>query len=136
MTLNHPSSGLVSLKLRPSELAGVIEALHDGVLRRLRWSTVDAPEFQTWRKQNIELVQIVLDTMIAAYTKAVMTFREEREKEQGFATEFEDEFSFPDEVWDLLTAITTATSWDEVPIHPIHMPKEKCTICGTISGVA
>jgi hypothetical protein len=132
MTLEHPSSGLTSLELRPAELAGIIEALHDSVLRRLSWSTSQAIP-NKWRELDLQLVQTVLDTMVAAYTKAVMTFREERGKKQGFATEFEDSFSFPDEVWDLLDSITTATTWDEVTIHPAHL--DNCTVCATIRGL-
>ena len=135
MTTEIPDSS-ITLELTPSELAGVIEALHDGVLRRLRWSTVDDPRFQTWRTLDVEVVQMVIDAMLAAYTKAVMTFREAREVVSGVATEFEDSFSFKTEVWDLLADITKAKSWDDMPIHPIHAHSDKCPVCGSISGVA
>ena len=135
MTMEIPSSS-ITLELRPSEIAGVIECLHDGILRRLRWSTIEHPGFASWRSQDIAIVQLVLDSMLAAYSKAVMTFREVREKAVGEATEFEVEFSFPDEVWDLLTAITTADSWNEVPTHEVHGAKENCTVCGAINGIA
>jgi hypothetical protein len=135
MTTEIPNSS-ISLELTPSELAGVIEGLHDGVLRRLRWSTVEDPRFQTWRQLDIQVVQMVIDAMLAAYTKAVMTFREAREEVSGVATEFEDSFSFKPEVWDLLADITKAESWDDMPTHPIHTRLDNCPVCGAISGVA
>ena len=135
MTTEIPNSS-ISLELTPSELAGVIEGLHDGVLRRLRWSTIDDERYSTWRKLDIRVVQAVINAMLAAYTKAVMTFREARSKVSGVATDFEDSFSFRDEVWDLLAAITKAESWDDMPTHPIHIPSDNCPVCGSISGVA
>lgn len=122
-------SSLPALVLAPEELAGVIEALHDGILRRLRWSTYKSLEYTKWRQLELETVQIVIDGFVAAYTKAVMLYREQEFK----YNKFEDQFIFGDEVWDLLADITTAKTWDEVPFHPVHAPKD-CVVCATIFG--
>jgi len=124
-----PPSSSLSLDLEPEELAGVIEALHDGILRRMRWSTYKSPEYAQWRRLELETVQIVIDGFIAAYTKAVMLYREQKFRYNLF----EDKFVFHQEVWDLLAEITTANSWDSVPYHNVHMP-EDCIVCATIFG--
>jgi hypothetical protein len=135
VTTEIPSSS-IQLELTPSELAGVIEGLHDGILRRLRWSTIEDERYAKWRTLDIAIVQAVMDAMLAAYTKSVMTFREARGKVSGVATDFEDNFSFKQEVWDLLASITIAESWDDMPTHPIHDYMDKCPVCGSIAGIA
>jgi hypothetical protein len=96
---------------------------------------LDDPRYQTWRTLDIKVVQAVINAMLAAYSKAVMTFREARGKVSGVATEFEDNFSFKDEVWDLLALITKADSWEDMPVHSLHTRADNCVVCGSISGI-
>lgn len=121
---------MVELKLEPNELTAVIEALHDGILRRLRWTTIDHPQYKVWRTLEIETVQIVIDNFVSSYGKALMVYRE---ADFTKSPTFNDKFMLPDEVWDLLNGITIATSWDDVPVHDIHL--KDCTVCGLIQGV-
>jgi hypothetical protein len=121
---------VVELKLEPNELTAVIEGLHDGILRRLRWTSIKHPQYSTWRTLDIETVQIVLDNFVSAYSKALMLYREAPFEK---SPTFNDKFMLPDEVWDLLNGVTVASSWDDVPTHDIHT--KDCTVCGLIQGV-
>ncbi len=115
----------ISLELRPDELAGVIEALYDGILRRLRWSVYTDNDFKLWKSLELSIVQQVIDNFISAYSNAVMVYRD-----AGFrnADKFENLFVFKDEVWSLLADITTAETWDDIPKHAVHSP-ESCDVC-------
>lgn len=122
----------VLLKLSPAQLAGVIEALHDAVLRRVRWSTVPNSDYQTWRTLPLTTVQTVVDNMVSAYVESLMVFQEaDFAKSESFA----DRFTLQSEVFDLLAAITAAETWDDVPTHDIHRISDGCPICGAISGI-
>jgi hypothetical protein len=123
----------IPLNLEPAQLAGVIEAVHDAILRRVRWSTVEASQYQTWRRLDIETVQVVIGNLKGAYAEALMVYQEaDFMKSPEFATTF----MLPDEVWDLLDTILHAESWEEVPTHPIHSIADNCPVCGAISKVA
>lgn len=113
-----------NLILLPGELAATVEALHDAVLRRIGWSiSLEA----SWRSLDLVVAQEVVNLLIAAYTKAMMLYREEP---FGKHVEFESHFSFSDEIWELLAVFTTAQSWDEIPIHTFH--GQGCSLCEKI----
>ncbi len=113
-----------SLILTPGELAATVEALHDAVLRRIGWSI---SHDVSWRRLELPIAQGIVNLLISAYTKAMMHYQEE-----DFAKhpEFEVEFAFSDEVWELLATFTKASSWDEVPYHDSH--GQGCTLCEKI----
>jgi len=122
--------GILNFEVTPNELAGIIEALHDGIIRRLKWSVYADDAHMKWRSLELVIVQEVIDNFISAYSKAVMLYRE-----QGFkgADKFEEHFVFGDEIFDVLAGITTATTWDEVPMHPVHSPVS-CKVCCAVFG--
>jgi len=106
-----------------------VEALHDGILRRVMWST--STHSIGWRSLDFAIAQKVLDNMVSAYVKAVMLCREEG---LGVDVQFVDEFSYPQEVWDILDSITTASSWGDVAIHDFHEKPGICPVCDTVYG--
>jgi hypothetical protein len=120
----------VALEVLPEELAGIIEALHDGVLRRIRWTCYADHDFAGWKGLDIGIVQTVMSAMQNAYVKSVMTYRDADYKNRG---SFEAAFLWPDEVFEILDEIMTAQSWDEVPKHPVHDPVS-CKVCCTVFG--
>ncbi len=119
-----------NLELLPQELTSVIEALRDGILRRLRWCT--SPQFTIWRQLDIKTVQTVMDSMLSAYTKAMMQYRE---GDFLKAEQFDEAYSMSDEMWEMLSKVTIAETWDDVPLHE-HHNLGKCTICDAINGIA
>lgn len=119
----------MNLEVTPSELTGIIDAAHDAILKRLKWSIYPNPEYSNWQTLDIEVLQTVLDGMVAAYTKASMLHREQ----PSTSTQFEEAFKFPPEIWDLLAAVTTAKTWDDIPKHAIHSP-EACKVCCALQG--
>jgi len=124
---------MVDLTLGPAELAATIEALHDAILRRVRWTTVEHDQFQTWRSLELETVQAVLDNLVSAYTKAIMLYRE---SDFAKSQSFESTFLLKPEVWELLNDVTVATTWTDVPTHPVHSYADRCPVCGSIAGIA
>jgi hypothetical protein len=127
---DEPRHPQVSLEVSPDELASIIEALHDGVLRRIRWTSYADQGFEKWKKLDLEIVQQVINGMFSAYTKGVMTYRDADFTNRA---SFEDAFLWPDEVFDLLYGILDAESWDSVPNHRVHKPAE-CKVCYTVFG--
>lgn len=105
------------MPLSPQELASTVEALHDAVLRRLSWSVFKDFE-DSWRDMlSLDNAQTIIDTLVSSYVKGMMAFQEASfDKSPTYI----DMFSMPDEIWDLLAGITTATEWDEVPYHKRH----------------
>jgi len=120
----------VALNVTPNELAGVIEALHDGVLRRIRWTVFSDQNFERWRSLDLGTVQTVIENMVSGYTTAVMTYRDAGFKNRAA---FETAFLWPDEIFEIISGILQAESWDEVEKHPVHSP-ESCKVCCTIFG--
>ena len=113
-----------NLILTPGQLAATVEALHDAVLRRIGWSI---SHDVSWRRLDLVIAQEIVNLLISSYTTAMMLYREEDFLKHPA---FEKEFSFPDEVWELLAVFTTAESWDEVPHHDSH--GQGCTLCEKI----
>lgn len=100
----------------PDELCSVLEALHDGIRDRFRWSISNPTG--PWRSLDFEIARSSIDLLVQAYTKTMMVI-------QGWPTEVLDPefirtFMLPSEVWDLLAEITTAKDWDHVPQHEIE----------------
>lgn len=120
----------IKLELEPQEVASIIEALHDGILRRLAWTTSTSQK--QWRGLPILTVQLVMDSMLSSYAKAVMSFRETEDIQKD--ERFEGAFSFNEEVWDMLDQITKAKTWDDVELHPFHSEKGECAACDNIYG--
>lgn len=122
----------LKLQLTPSELTSVIEGLHDAILRRLRWSAIEHPSYGTWRSLDIETVQTVIDTLVSSYTKAMMLYRE---GDFPKVSAFESKFLLHEDVWEMLSVVTIADSWDDIPYHDIHLIEDNCPICGAIAAL-
>ncbi len=120
----------MNLNVSPQEVASIIEALYDGVLRRVAWSMSEHPA--GWRTLDLKTAQIVVDSMMSAYVKTVMSYREADDMPKD--ERFDEAFTFNDDVMDALFSLTVAKSWDEVPIHEPHTKKGKCSLCDAIFG--
>ncbi len=74
-------------------------------------------------------MQEVVHDLTQAYTKAMMLFREKL-TDQAYNPEdgkgFIEIFTFPDIVWDMLSKVEMATSWDDMPEHPAG---HRCKLC-------
>ena len=112
----------IDLILESGELTATIEALHDAILRRIRWSV--SPQFTTWRRLDIRTAQLVINAMISAYTKAMMTYRD---SDIAKHEQFEERFIFSTEIFDLLNDFTVAERWEDLPFHEDH--EDGCAIC-------
>ena len=119
----------MDLRVSNQEVASIIEALYDGVLRRIAWSMSDHPS--GWRSLDLTIAQTVMDSMMAAYVNIVMTYREsDIERDQAF----DAAFTFNDEVMDMLHLITVTKEWDDIPVHAPHNKAGECALCDEIFG--
>jgi hypothetical protein len=112
----------IGLHLEPQELASVVEALHDAILRRLSWSVLEV--HKGWRELPIRHAQTIIDASVSAYVKGMMMFTSANFDKNP---DYRVEFSFPDKVWDTLTEFTQAKSWNDVPFHGTH--GDRCPVC-------
>jgi hypothetical protein len=53
-----------TLTITVAELASTIEALHDAILRRMKWCT--SSEYTHWRNLQLDTVQSVVDSLVSA----------------------------------------------------------------------
>lgn len=123
-----PSEPELTLKLEPQELASTVEALHDAIIRRLSWSVL--AQYKEWRRLPIADLQTILDSMVSSYGKGLMAFNTAGFKKNA---DYVSTFSLPEEMWDLLHAVTMAKSWDDIPFHDRHDGKS-CGICYKMEG--
>ena len=119
----------MELRVSDSEVASLIEALYDGVLRRISWSMSDHPS--GWRSLDLSIAHTVLNSMMAAYVNVVMTYRESDVKRDPA---FDTAFTFNGEVMDMLHLITVAKEWDDIPVHAPHNKAGECPLCDEIFG--
>ena len=122
-----PDTMNVDLTLAPEELAATVEALHDTLLRRLKWTVY--PGHSHWKSLDWQVAHDVLDQLVQAYTKAMMTFRS-MEVPQGIEPTFDDVFGLPVEIWELLNQVSLADSWEKAPVHT---RSEDCKVCFKIA---
>lgn len=106
-----------TIGLTANEASLLIAAVHDALLRSIRWSI--GPE-GSWRSVPLEDAQNYIQTFAVLHSKIWMVLKDYEEPEHSF----EKAFMIPDIVWDVVDGITTATSWDQVDKH-LHSP----TLC-------
>ena len=111
--LPEPEIASIEWSLSPYEMAATIEALHDAVLRRLKWTV--QRERKHWSQLDWEVVTEVVNQAAQAYSKAVMTLRSLDDLHVN--PKFYEAFEIPTEGWDLINDIFLADSWDEAPVH-------------------
>ncbi len=119
------------IEIAPQEVASLIESLYDGVHRRLAWSLTSHPT--GWRERlDLKVAQKVTDSMMSAYIKIVMAYRED----DTISTDsrFDDAFRFNDAVMDAMDTLTMAKTWDDIPVHSPHSVKGECDLCDAIYG--
>ena len=106
-----------TIELSATEASLLIAAVHDALLRSVRWSI--GPE-GSWRSVALEEAQNYIQTFAVLHSKIWMILKDYDEPESSF----EETFMIPQIVWDVVDEITTATSWDQVERH-LHSP----TLC-------
>lgn len=120
----------VQLTLTPHELAATIEALHDALIRRMKW-TLQRDERRTpdgWGNLRFETAQTIINQLSSSLAKAMMLFREQ----DNLDPEFEELFTPTEEMWDLIAQVTLAGTWQEAPVHGRH---SSCEVCTSLSEV-
>jgi hypothetical protein len=120
------NEGQIDLQFSHHETAYLIEALHDAIIRRVKW-VVD-PEMEAWRqKVDLPIIQHVINAMVQMYGVALQTFRDSGAVVHA---DFVSMMEFPSEFWDQINSITLADNWSEVTYHAEH--GDNCPVCVTI----
>ena len=119
----------MNIEIASQEVASLIEALYDGVLRRIAWSTNDPP--LGWRHSlDIKTAQTVINSMMSAYVNVMMAWRDD--DTFGKDPRFDDEFTLNDAAMDAIAVITLAEKWDDIPVHLRHTTKGDCELCDEV----
>lgn len=109
----------------PDEMCSVLEALHDAIRDRLRWTIADTDS--PWQNLDFEIARASIDMLVQAYGKTFMTISG-WDKEM-LDPEFLDTFTLDPMTWDILAEITNAKDWNHVPRHAFDPNDETCPVC-------
>jgi hypothetical protein len=96
------------LTLSDNEAAAVVGALYEAVVTRLERTQNPTEE---WRDLDWELVQLVVDGLSGAYSKAMMEFRTVYGDEA--VDEYYAAYGLSEDIWEGLAEVTKADSWGE-----------------------
>ena len=99
----------------------LVEAMHDAVMLRLDL-IINPTHPHRKERLKLEAVRRTLAAQAQIYSKANQLI------EGGEGNEWYRFVRIPDEVWDLITDIGFAESWDDVPEHEPFTHGE-CVIC-------
>lgn len=101
------------LSLSPKELVATVQALFHEIHDRMIWAM---QEGHWYRQTPLEDAQIVLNSMVSAYQKALILVQEVAEDDRiELDADFMDTFTFPQEVWKVLDSMTLADTWQQIP---------------------
>lgn len=114
----------VTFTLTGGEIATLIEAAHDSLYKRLKWSiSLDTK----WRDLPVGYASQMVKDLEQAHTKLYLAFRELG----NMHDEFDEAFLIPDEVYELIDQVSSMQSWDEIETHR-HAPS-LCKLCKTLT---
>lgn len=122
----------ITLTLEATELCALLEALHEHLILRAKW-TLQRQERQTpdgWAHLDLPIVQAVIDQSMNAYAKAMMALRDIPEEQVH--PEFRAMVTPPPQLWDLMNEIGLARTWADVPTHEQH---SNCAVCSQLAEV-
>lgn len=112
------------------ELIYIIDSLHETLMKRLRIALED----ENFRLSvDIRFMGTPISTLTALFQRSWQIYNDllTPELQTDVDRRWEIMRSVPDEVWNVILAITQAESWEEVPIHRI-LPKH-CVVCDVIN---
>lgn len=119
-------SEYLTLTLGAGEAIATLEAIHDVLIRRVRWSTDPDPVFR--ENCPLDAAQEVINGLITAYFTVLNTLRDNG---INVHPEFLPMIHLSETFMDLIARITLADSWDQLDIHPEH--DEECEVCETFA---
>lgn len=114
------------------EAASIIEAIHDSLFRKVRWTI--SPAHEHWHALDFQIVKSSIDSLATAYTQTYMAFRQsidDLDDGEDISPDFEEAFIVPNEVWSVIDQITISDTWDEVEIH--YHGESLCQACKELS---
>jgi hypothetical protein len=122
----------IQLNLTQHEAASVIEAIHDALFRKVRWTI--SPSYEKWHSLDFTLVQVSIDSLAGIYTSLYMAFREDvGDGDDAIAPGFEKAFIISDEVWAVIDQIREADDWAGVKRH-LH-GESLCRACRELNRI-
>ena len=101
---------ILTLEVTAQELASLILAMYHEIIERTLWAL---DEGHWLRSRDIEDVQLVVNPMVTGYLKALNLIRT---IEDQVDPSFFEVHQITDEQWKILDKITTADSWEDVPL--------------------
>ena len=108
---------------RSYEAASIIEAIHDSLFRKVRWTI--SPAYEEWHKLDFSIVKASVDSLATAYMQAYMAFRQSIEDDHGeIDPDYQEAFIITDDTWEVIDQVRYSDSWDEVEVH-----KHSETLC-------
>ena len=116
----------LTVTLTGGEVASLIEGCQDALYKRLQWSVRPG---SSWRDLPIAYAAQMVNDLVQAHTKLYLAFRDLGHLHD----KFEETFTIPDHVYELIDLITQASSWDEIEPH-LHAPS-LCKTCKVIHRV-
>ncbi len=114
----------LELTLTGSEVATLIEASMDALYKRLYWSVTIG---HRWRDIDLGYAAKMIEDLQLAHTKLYLSFRELGHLHD----EFDEAFTVPDDVYELIDQIEKAASWDDIPTHRHN--RSLCKLCKTLT---
>lgn len=106
----------IQLNLNQHEAASIIEAIHDTLFRKVRWTV--SPSHEAWHSLDFDIVKTSVDSLATAYALLYMSFRESvSEEDDPISPAFEEHFIISNEVWAVVDQIREADDWGDVKRH-------------------
>lgn len=117
----------IQINLDEYQLAATIEATHDALIKRVKWTVIREPH---WAGLDYQIIKMSISHLAQAYTTFMFAARDL--PSEAFHSEFFSTFSIEPDMWGLINAITFGKNWESMPIHP-HMPghpsRPACSLC-------
>lgn len=117
----------VKLMFSEYDLAATTEAVHDALIKRVRWIVTREPN---WARLDYEIAREAINQLTAVYGKVLFALRDL--PSDALHPDFFDHFAISPEMWDLINRISLSSEWIDAPTHP-HEPFDKrrpvCKLC-------
>lgn len=123
----------ITLSFNQYEAAGLIEATHDSLFRKVRWTI--SPAYEEWHRVDFGIVKASIDALSTAYLQLYMAFRQSIDDldEEKIDPSFEESFVIGPEAWEVIDQIRSSDDWDQVERH-LH-GESLCRACRDINRI-
>lgn len=123
----------IEISLTQYEAASIIEAIHDSLFRKVRW-TIN-PNYDEWHKLDFTVVKASIDSLATAYLQIYMAFRQSIEEEhEEIDAAYEKAFIITDEAWKVIDQIRNSNDWSQVDRH-LHS-ETLCRACRELNRIS